>query len=886
MRFLLEKCRSSFEPEWQRALSFIEENDLPNKRRALILTEKLREKLSGEMPSWLQGDFLLHLIELFSFSHFLGDFLIRHTEKIPELREIYKRRFLPSEFRVELVEGETERSFMNRLRVYKNLQMSRVALRDILKLADFQELVRDVTLIHDACIKASLSFAEKVLKERYGEPSCGFVVVDMGKASGYELNYSSDVDLIFVYESRYGETKGGTYGKLQNHDYFTLLSKYLVELLTKNTDEGTCMNVDLRLRPNGTMGPLCNDIEALEQYYTAVARPWERFALLKARPSAGDLLRTGTEFLKLAKAFVFRKYIDLTLIEELLRLKELIRAKVLRKGRKIDLKLGEGGIREIEFIVQAFQLIYGGKHPYIRSKNTLIALRRLFKWGFLQEKEYEELKSAYIFLRKAEHMLQITNFRQTQTFHPESEEAEELAKKMGFNRREEFLRELQKVTEKVNFYFNKFFPTGDRKPLSSVTTEELQKLGFREPKEVKHFLEVFLNLKTLTAEEANRLDVMGDRFLELLYETPDSKNAMKNLVSLFERKEGKVFFFSILSEIHALKLLFFLLSTKDFFIKRFRETPEIVDFMFNPDYIENPVTEENLRKDLLEFRNLKFVKNLAEVRALLRLRLKRTEIEEFFNELTEIADFTIGSIYTELSPNFSLASLGKHGSREMNVGSDVDLLFLCDKSPEKEDTEKALKLIKELEELGYEVDTRLRPFGEKGELIFSTKYFKEYTEKTARTWERLAFTRFRFLRGNLREETEKIVKEFLFGKPLDGKTLQEILSMRERLEKELGKGRDDIKYSAGGVVDLEFVGYIYQLYASKKLGNTLRALEELSTEVPQFKKLAGLYRKIREAETEKRLFGNFINYSDRIVQLKEETRKGFREFVEWIKKRV
>jgi len=428
MRLLLEKCRNSFEPEWQRALDFIEKEELPNRRRALILTEKLRKKLSGQMPEWLQGDFLFHLIKLFSFSQFLGDFLVKHTDKLPELKAIYKKRFLSSDFRVELLEKETEKSFMNRLRIYKNLQMSRVVLRDILGLADFQELVRDVTLIHDACIKAALSFAEKVLKERYGEPTCGFTVVDMGKAGGYELNYSSDIDLIFVYESRYGETTGGSYGKLQNHDYFTILSKYLVELLTKNTDEGICMNVDLRLRPNGTMGPLCNDIEALEQYYTAVARPWERFALLKARPSAGDLLKTGTEFLKLARAFVFRKYIDLTLIEELLRLKELIKAKVLKKGKKIDLKLSEGGIRELEFIVQAFQLIYGGKHPYIRSKNTLIALRRLFKWGFLQEKEYEELKEAYIFLRKAEHMLQITNFRQTQTFHPGSEEAEELAK--------------------------------------------------------------------------------------------------------------------------------------------------------------------------------------------------------------------------------------------------------------------------------------------------------------------------------------------------------------------------------------------------------------------------------------------------------------------------
>jgi len=884
MKLLLEKCRNYFEPEWQKVLDFIEKEELPSKRRALILTERLREKLSGQIPEWLKDDFLFHLIKLFSFSQFLGDFLIKHTEKLPELREIYQKRFLPSEFRVELFENETEKSFMNRLRIYKNLQMARVVLRDILSLADFQELVRDVTLIHDACIKAALSFAERVLKKRYGNPSCGFVVVDMGKAGGYELNYSSDIDLIFVYESRYGKTSGGSYGKLQNHDYFTILSKYLVELLAKNTEEGICMNVDLRLRPNGTMGPLCNDIEALEQYYTAIARPWERFALLKARPSAGDLTRTGTEFLKLARAFVFRKYIDLTLIEELLRLKELIKTKVLKKGKKIDIKLSEGGIRELEFIVQAFQLIYGGKHPYIRSKNTLIALRRLFKWGFLQEKEYEKLKEAYIFLRKTEHMLQITNFRQTQTFHPESEEAEELAKKMGFKSREEFLKKLQNVMRTVNSHFNKFFPTGDRKPLSAVNTFELQKLGFREPEEVKRFLEVLLNLKTLSAEEINRLDVMGELFLELLLEAPDSKNAMKNLVTFFERKEGKVFFFSILSEIHALKLLFFLLSTKDFFVKRFRETPEIVDFIFNPDYIEKSITKESLRRDLSEFKNLKFVKNLAEVRAVLRLRLKRIEIEEFFKELTEIADFVIDAVYESSSPTFSLASLGKHGSKEMNVGSDVDLLFFSEKPLES--TEGALRFIKELESLGYEVDTRLRPFGEKGELVFTVKYFREYTERIARVWEKLAFTRFRFLKGDLKEEVERIVKDFLFGSPLDKDTLREIVTMRERLETELGKEKNDIKYSAGGVVDLEFIAYIYQLYSRRQFGNTLKALRVLSEEVSGFEKLPRLYRKIREAETEKRLFGSFITYSDRIVQLKEEIREAFGEFIEWIRKRV
>jgi len=878
VKILLDSLRSKLPHQWQDGIQFVESSKLPNKRRALIYLEKLYQSLK-ERPSWLSEGYLRELLLLFSSSNYLADFLVKNPSLLKELKSIYRLRFKPKDFSFS-PKASSKKALEGELLRYKNLQMARVVLRDLLGLAPFNELVRDVTLIHDRLVEVAYRFCYGELLKKYGEPSSGFVVIDMGKAAGFELNYSSDLDLMFVYESRFGTTSGGSLGELQNHDFFLLLSREILDTL-----EGV-VRTDTRLRPNGTMGPLANDILALEDYYTAVARPWERFALLRARPSVGELRRAGIEFLKLAKAFIYRKYVDLTLIEEVLRLKELIKVKLSKKRDRIDLKLGKGGIREVEFIVQAFQLIYGGKDRRIRAVHTLMALDKLFKWGYLTEKEYEELREAYLFLRRCEHMLQITNFRQTQTFHPESEEAEELARKMGFNSREDFLRELQKIMNTVNFYFNKFFPTGDRKPLSAVTTHELQKLGFKEPEEVKHFLEVLLNLKTLSAEEINRLDVMGDRFLELLYESPDSKNAMKNLVNFFEREEGKVFFFSILSEIHALKLLFFLLSTKEFFIKRFRETPEIVDFMFNPDYIENPVTKENLRQDLAEFKNLRFVKNLAEVRALLRLRLKRTEIEEFFNELTEIADFVIDTIYKELSPSFSLASLGKHGSSEMNVGSDVDLLFFSEGISKNKDTEKALKLIKELEDLGYEVDTRLRPFGEKGELVFTVKYFKEYTEKTARVWERLAFTRFRFLKGNLREEVEEIVKDFLFGKPLDRDTLQEILKMRERLEIELGKVKNDIKYSAGGVVDLEFIGYIYQLYAKKKLGNTLRALKALSTEAPEFKRLTYLYKKIREAETEKRLFGNFIAYSDRIVQLKEESRKGYREFVEWIKKRV
>jgi len=872
----LEGLKSKLGKEWQEGIEFVESSELPNKRRALIYLEKLVQKLK-ERPEWLDSEFLNHLLTLFSYSNYLADFLTKNSEKLKKLKEIYRKTFKPEDFLFKL-EGKDERKVREELLSYKNLQMARVVLRDILSLAPFTELVRDTTLIHDAVIRAALNYLEEEFEKKYGKPSSGFVVIDMGKAAGFELNYSSDIDLMFVYETRFGKTSGGTLGELQNHDYFTLLSKELTELLS-----GVFV-VDTRLRPNGTMGPLANDILALEEYYTAVARPWERFALLKARPSVGDLKKTGIEFLKLAKAFVYRKYVDLTLVEEVLRLKELIKNKVSKKRDKIDLKLGKGGIREIEFIVQAFQLIYGGKHRQIRSTHTLTALKKLFKWGFLNQKEYTELTKAYLFLRKAEHMLQITNFRQTQTFHPESEEAEELARKMGFKGREEFLVELRSVMERVNFYFNRFFPTGDRKPLSTYTEEELAKMGFVEPAEVKRFIDVLLSMKTLTPEEVNRIDVMGELFLRLLYEAPSSKNAMKNLVNFLEREEGRVFFFSILNQLNALNLLFYLLSTKDFFITRFRQTPELVDYIFQPQLIEEGVKEENLRALMEKLKNLRLVKNIFEIVALLRFRLGRTGISDFFKELTSVGDFVLKEVYSELSPSFCLASLGKFGSREMNVGSDLDLLFMR-KGGESEE-EKAVELIRRLEELGYEVDTRLRPFGEKGELIFTLSYFERYLKETARVWERLAFTRFRFLLGECREEAEGIVKEFLFGRPLDLSALEEIVKMRERLEKELGRGKKDIKYAAGGVVDLEFAAYIYQLLTGRWLRNTLTALKALGEEEERFKKMAQLYTELRKAETEKRLFGDFIFYGAKIDSLKREVRETFGEFLKWTRERL
>ncbi len=885
MKYLLEKLKGEMAGEWKDLLLYVENNSerLPNPKRALIYLEKLYTALKGELPTEIKGDFLYHLIELFSASRFLADFLVRHVELLPKLKTLYVKRLLPGEF-VFTPSSDDRRSFMDELRVFKHLHMARVVLRDILNLSPFQELVRDVTLIHDACIKAAYSFAYFQLIKRYGEPTSAFVVVDMGKAGGFELNYSSDVDLIYVYGSRYGKTSGGSYGELHNHDFFTLLAQEITELLSQKTLEWVCCFVDTRLRPNGTMGPLVNDIEALEQYYTAVARPWERFALLKARPSAGDVTGTGIEFLKLARAFVFRKYVDISLIEEVLRLKEMIKAKVRKKGSRIDLKLGMGGIREVEFIVQAFQLIYGGKFPKIRSRNTLVALRRLFRWGFLTKEEFEDLRNSYLFLRRCEHMLQITEFRQTQTFHPESEEALELARKMGFKDREEFLRELYRVMKTVNYHFNKFFPTGDRKTLSSYEVEDLKALKFGNPEEVKRLIDVLLSLRSLLPEERSRIDTAGDRLVRLLLTVPSPVSALKNLITFLESEEGKLFFFSYLSHENVVKLLLYLLSTKDFFISRFRKTPEILDYIFRPDLIENPVTVDRFRELQSELNNLQLAKNVFEVVTILRLRLGRTEIEEFLAEITSVCDGVLEEVYKEISPSFSLSSLGKHGSREMNVSSDLDLLFIASESSQK-NSKEAVELIKRMEELGYEVDTRLRPFGEKGELVFTVDYLKKYFRETARLWERLAFTRFRFLFGSLKHEVEEAVAEFLFGKPLDRETLDGIVSMRERLEKELGR-KEQLKYGAGGIVDLEFISYTYQLYSRRWLRHTLDSLRALTEEDVRFREGEELYRELRRLETDSRLFGRPALSDDRIDDLKRKVRSFYLGFVEWMRSRV
>lgn len=886
MNYLMPKLRGEYPEKWQRILDVIESSKLPNPKRTLILVDKLKTNLNDEFPQFLlDEEFSVDFIHLLSYSQFLGDFFVKNPNQIEILRDIYKKSFFKKDFEIVFPENIDENRFKKLIRFYHRLQMGRVVLRDIRNLDTLLHLTRDVTIIHDSVLKLTLQFANMVMEKRYGIPeNSGFCIVDMGKAAGCELNYSSDLDLIYVYYSRYGRTSGGTYGSLDNHDYFSLLSEYITRLIGENTKDGRCFEVDLRLRPNGTMGPVCNDIEALEEYYTAIARPWERFALLKSRPSVGDLKVTGMEFVKLITPFVYRKYIDFTLIEEVLRLKELIKAKVSKKFNKIDVKLGHGGIREIEFIVQAFQIIYGGKNSQIRSKNTLIALEKLRYWGFLTEKEYLTLKDSYKFLRRTEHMLQITNFRQTQTFHPESEESNELALKLGFESREVFLSVLKEKTDAVNYLFERFFPTEKKKTLSSLTVDDLKKREFFEPEEIKKFIDYLFNGKLLSSEAQNRLDLMGETFIDLIFEMPDSRECMKNLVAFLEKKEGNLYFLSYLKEMNTLKVILMLLSTKQFFMKKFLKFPEVLEYMFDPEGIEKERSVEEIKSTFDKLNNEFFAKELEEIRVVLRYLLNRSDVKTFNEEFTNVADVVIGRVCERFDSGFAIASLGKHGSREMNIGSDIDILFIFKDEKKKEDGFIVLqRFIKELKKFGYEIDTRLRPFGEKGELGFTINYMKKYFAETARTWERLAYTRFRVIEGDktFRKEIEKVVESFLFSS-FGNDILEDIFGMRERLRKELAR-KSFLKYGSGGIVDSEFIAYTYQLSKGFKMANVYDVLSKLSKEKPEFKDVLPTFIGLRMAETERRLYGKFIKYNGKIEDLMRKNREIYTEFFEWIK---
>jgi len=842
------------------------------------------------------------LLRLLDQSECMRKFLINHPTDfqnvIPGLWYASKRKEDYLRELEELVSPHSEdKKFSEKLAYYRHRELMRLLSKEFLGTAKLEDILREYSELPDALLELAYRRSLSEAIDLYGEPleedqklatAC---IIGLGKLGSYELNYYSDIDVMFIHSSDNGRA-----GKLTLNEFFSKVFQKVVSLMTSITPEGKPYEVDLDLRPFGKSGPISMSLRGAELYYESYGRMWERFALLRARYSAGDpeLYRVFEREVK--EPFVFRKSTDYRVLEEIRLIKAQINAQA-KKGllNKINVKTGEGGIREVEFMVQAMVLLFGGKFPFLREGNTIRALWKLHQKGVFSMEEVEFLESAYVLLRKLEHRIQMKNCTQNHAFSPQ--EVPLLAKLMDMDV-EEFQRRFQEYTKRISQMFYNMLPAQEEKELDPITAsllegdqesgkELLASLGFKNPTRAFNILLNYVQGSlgvSLSLEERRRFYELLPQMVKMMASTPDPDETLNNFDKFFSNPTGRRVILSSSKEDFRARLckVFSLSSYLSTLISRNPDLVEDVLTLYQDYPDQNRLEEEfeRYRERLpLSPENLfRRFKTVWEVRNALVYLVKQedryTKLEKFFLSLSELADFLMKKLW-QFSEGVCLYALGKYGSRELTIGSDLDLVFVA-RSPSFEEVKLAQQMIKFItlhtsEGYLYKLDFRLRPMGSKGELLPSIDFYREYFERSARTWERIAWTRARFIVGDtaLRDEFEEVTENFLFSKPITEREIREIRDMRFALESNAKKDKEliDIKFGKGGLIDGEFLIQLYILREKLREPSMIRAYKVLAPKHSLLKEAFEIYMFLRLVETRHRLSkehgGSVLNKKDR-----------------------
>ena len=771
-------------------------------------------------------------------------------------------------------------AFHRLLRRLRDREIVRVALRD-LRRARMAEVTGELSALAAACVDGAIRFHDRRLRARHGapaglaarEPGAGFCALAMGKLGARELNFSSDIDLIFVYGAD-GQTDGA-HG-LAHFAYFARLAELVTEAIAASTEDGAVFRVDLNLRPDGRSGPIVNSVRAAELYYQTFGRSWERNALLKARPAAGDL-EVGEELLRLLEPFIWRRSLDLEVVAEVQAMKARIDARAGAEGRD-DLKLGRGGIREVEFFVSALQLLHGGRPGWrtIRERAVLPALDRLLFAGVVPSRDRDELADAYLFLRRAEHRLQMAAGAQTHRLPPPGERLG-LARSMGFASVEAFEGALALHRGRVSSRFAGLLGTaGGAAPLDpdlalladgQVEPERRRELAVR-----RGLQDTERALAALDAMARRRtpFSPLGDpaAAVALLADalgTPDPDQALANLSDFALALRNPEPYFRLLADHRRVaRLLLSLFGTSDFLSKRFIRHPELIDALFRADQVRLTKTaaafgaelDERLAHaegtgldELLEGRlgELRRYKDEQVLRIAVHDIAGTIDLASVAAQLTDLAEACLvrclalaeeeAAARGRLPPGrLCVVGMGKLGGRELGYHSDLDLVFLYP-GDAVASHERFARLAQRFmaflqmplrEGRLYQIDTRLRPSGNQGALVIGADGFARYhvgdpspdgaPAVRSQLWERQALLRARFVAGDpalFERIRASVIVPVVYGRPADRAALAaEIRRMRERMESELGReasrGRNP-KTGHGGLVDVEFAAQFLQL---------------------------------------------------------------------------
>ncbi|MEM1403859.1 MAG: bifunctional [glutamate--ammonia ligase]-adenylyl-L-tyrosine phosphorylase/[glutamate--ammonia-ligase] adenylyltransferase [Pseudomonadota bacterium] len=759
------------------------------------------------------------------------------------------------------------------LRRFRQRQMLRIVWRDLNRTATAQETMRDVSWLADACIGQGLEVARRSLEGRFGVPvgkesgrTQSLVVLAMGKLGAHELNLSSDIDLVFAYPES-GATNGGK-RSVSNEEYFTRLGRELIALLDPVTAEGFVFRVDMRLRPYGDSGPLVQSFAGLENYFEEQGRDWERYAMIKARPVTGEA-EDHAVLERCIQDFVFRRYVDYSAIESLRSMKQMIIAEVRRRGLQDNVKLGSGGIREIEFVAQCFQLIRGGRERALRQRELINVLHECATQSHLPSDSVKELQAAYLFLRNTEHAIQAWEDRQTQELPEDPEARAALAFSMGFYDWHTFLAALDRHRQRAAGHFADLIAEADEVDVpetglslwsADCDTEALRELGYGNAEILAgQIAELFKSrrVQTLQSEGRERLD----RFMPLLLEAcarcdaPDLalERSLPLVVSVARRS---AYLLLLIENPPALADLVSLCGASPWIAEQLVSRPALLDELLDRASLyevpERDALRDELRQQLSRISQddleghmdaLRYFKASQVLRVAASERAGRLPLMKVSDKLSFIAEACLEQVvalaWSQLSdrhgepsqedgePTFAVIAYGKLGGIELSYASDLDLVFLYDAPPGEYTTgersidnatfftrlgQRMIHILETRMALGqlYEVDMRLRPSGASGLLVSSFAAFESYQKKDAWTWEHQALVRARTVCGDrsLMNRIEALRQEILRAERDEGDLAKEVVSMRARMRASLApRGSEifDLKQSPGGIVDIEFM---------------------------------------------------------------------------------
>ena len=773
---------------------------------------------AADVVALLTDDQQQELQRVFGLSDFIATQLCRHSHWIPELfaSELHniERQSFDHQLANLLAPITDEEQAKRILRQYRNRQMVCIAWRDFMDYSELQESLLDLSALAEALIIAGRDWLYREMCASLGTPSCSegkpqqLLILGMGKLGGRELNFSSDIDLIFTF-AEHGETLGGR-RSLENQQFFIRMGQRLVNLLHQVTVDGFVYRVDMRLRPYGESGPLVVSFSGLEDYYQEQGRDWERYAMVKAR-ALGPWTAESDELHALLRPFVYRRYLDFSAIDSLRKMKGLITQEVRRRKLTDNIKLGAGGIREVEFVVQSFQLIRGGREPALRQQSLFAAIETLYELGQLEYLAVDELKKSYILLRRVENLLQAINDEQTQTLPSEALDWQRLCYVFNADTEMDLREQIELAMRNIHGHFQETVGGNNVEDQNETWTQQIW--NAYEDEHAQSILEEhgiddeklwpMLNSwhstvvrRTIGPRGRETLDKLMPKLLCEFTNIAHPSKAFDPVSKVLDQILTRTTYLELLCENPgARQQLVSLCLASPWIGQQLAKFPMLLDELIDPAQLYDTtslddygselrqyllrVPEDDLEQQMEALRQFKLSQQLKIAAADVTGVLPVMEVSDHLTFLAEaIIEQVVHQAWAQVTARhgvpdnlndnemgFAVVGYGKAGGIELGYGSDLDLVFLHNGSKAGQTdgdrpidighfylklAQRVLHFFSTRTNSGelYEVDMRLRPSGASGLLVSEIENFGEYQRDEAWTWEHQALVRARFMFGD------------------------------------------------------------------------------------------------------------------------------------------